>query len=345
MRLLLISDAWFPQVNGVVRALSTVCRHLEERGHETIVLGPDRFRNVPAPTYPEIRLALATPRSVGRIIDETDPDAVHISTEGPLGLNARYCLKRRGMPFTTSFHTLFPQYLELRFHIPASWTFAGLRRFHSGAAVTMYNTPSMREMLEAHGFTNLVQWIRGVDTDLFRPIPPVPLDLPRPIQIYVGRIAVEKSIEDFLRADTPGSKLLVGDGPQRQELEEKYPDACFVGVKQGEELVAHYCAADVFVFPSRTDTLGLVNLEAMACGIPVAAYPVQGPKDVVEDSGAGVLDEDLAVAIRAAIGIDPEICRARALEHTWENSARQFETNLVSARTPGEKAVPRSSDA
>ncbi len=341
MKLLLISDAWFPQVNGVVRALSTVSRHLEARGHEVVVLGPDRFRNVPAPTYPEIRLALATPRSVGAFIDETDPDAVHIATEGPLGLNARWYLTRRRIPFTTSFHTLFPQYLEMRFGIPARWTFAGLRRFHGGAALTMYNTPSMREMLESYGFTNLIQWIRGVDTELFRPITPVDLGLPRPIQIYVGRIAVEKSIEAFLEADTPGSKVLVGDGPQREELEARYPDAYFAGIKQGDELVAHYCAADVFVFPSRTDTLGLVNLEAMACGIPVAAYPVQGPKDVVADSGAGMLDEDLATAIKGAIGIDPEICRARALEHTWENSARQFEANLVSARRPGERVLPQ----
>ncbi len=331
MRLLLVSDAWFPQVNGVVRALSTVLGHLEEQGDETVVLSPDRFRSVPAPTYPEIRLALASPRAVGRFIDETKPDAVHIATEGPLGLTARFCLKRRRMPFTTSFHTLFPQYLELRFRIPARWTFAGLRRFHAGAAATMYNTPSMREMLLENGFTNLVQWIRGVDTHLFRPVPPAPLDLPRPIQLYVGRIAVEKSIEDFLRLDTPGSKVLIGDGPQRRELEARYPQAHFLGVKQGEDLVAHYCAADVFVFPSRTDTLGLVNLEAMACGLPVAAYPVQGPKDVVADSGAGVLSEDLGQAIRDAVGIDPEICRARALQHTWEESARQFRANLVSA--------------
>jgi glycosyltransferase involved in cell wall biosynthesis len=257
---------------------------------------------------------------------------VHIATEGPLGLTGRHCLIRRGLRFTTSFHTLFPQYLELRFRIPARWTFAGLRWFHGRAAATMYNTPSMREMLESHGFAHLVQWIRGVDTKLFRPMAPVDLDLPRPVQLYVGRIAVEKSIEAFLELDTGGSKVLVGDGPQREELEAKYPDAHFLGVKTGEDLVRHYCAADVFVFPSRTDTLGLVNLEAMACGLPVAAYPVQGPKDVVADSGAGVLDEDLGAAIRAAVGIDPDICRARALEHTWERSADQFAANLVSAR-------------
>lgn len=332
MRLLLVTDAWYPQLNGVVRALSTMLEHFQAAGHQAVVVGPDRFRSIPAPTYPEIRLALATPRSVGRIIDEERPDAVHIATEGPLGLSARYSLRRRGLRFTTSFHTLFPQYLELRFHIPARWTFAGLRWFHGGAAATMYNTPSMRDMLAAHGFANLVQWIRGVDTNLFRPVAPAPLDLPRPIQLYVGRIAVEKSIEDFLEAGTPGSKVLIGDGPQREDLAARYPDAHFLGVKHGEDLVAHYCAADVFVFPSRTDTLGLVNLEAMACGIPVAAYPVQGPKDVVADSGAGVLHEDLGMAIMQAIGIDPAICRARALEHTWEASARQFERNLVPAR-------------
>ncbi len=334
MRLILISDAWFPQLNGVVRALSTVCGKLEAAGHETVVVGPDRFRSVPAPTYPEIRLALTTPSAVGRLIDETVPDHVHIATEGPLGLCARAALKKRGLAFTTSFHTLFPQYLELRFGVPAAWTFAGLRRFHSGAAATMYNTESMREMLAGFGFENLIQWIRGVDTELFRPIEPAPLNLPRPVQIYVGRIAVEKSIEDFLGLDTPGSKVLVGDGPQRAELEARYPDAHFVGVKSGDDLVAHYCAADVFVFPSRTDTLGLVNLEAMACGIPVAAYPVQGPKDVVADSGAGVLDEDLGRAIMAAVGIDPALCRARALQHTWDESARQFAANLVPVRRP-----------
>jgi glycosyltransferase involved in cell wall biosynthesis len=332
MRLLLVSDAWLPQVNGVVRALSTTLARLEALGHETVVLGPDRFRSVPAPTYPEIRLALCTPRAVGRIIRQADPDAVHIATEGPLGLAARRHLSRHGMPFTTSFHTLFPQYLELRFGIPARWTFAGLRWFHSAAAATMYSTPTLKALLEEHGFTNLVRWIRGVDTTLFRPVPPAKLDLPRPVQIYVGRIAVEKSIEDFLRLDTPGSKVLVGDGPQRAELEARYPEAHFLGVKRGEELVACYCAADVLVFPSRTDTLGLVNLEALACGVPVAAYPVQGPKDVVGDSGAGVLDDDLGAAIERAIGIDPHLCRARALEHSWDTSVSQFEANLVSAR-------------
>jgi glycosyltransferase involved in cell wall biosynthesis len=334
MRLLLISDAWFPQVNGVVRALSTTCRYLEDWGHEIEVIGPDRFRNLPAPTYPEIRLALCTPRSVGRLIEEIDPDAIHIATEGPLGLAARWHLTHRNMPFSTSFHTLFPQYLKLRFGIPARWTFGALRRFHSGAAATMYSTETLRGILAEQGFRNLILWVRGVDTEFFRPIPAVELDLPKPIQLYVGRIAVEKGIEDFLRLQTPGSKVLVGDGPQRKELQEKYPDVHFAGIKQGDELIAHYCAADVFVFPSRTDTLGLVMLEAMACGVPVAAYPIQGPLDVVADSGAGVLSENLTAAVEQALGIDPVICRARALEFSWEKSARQFEANLLPVRGP-----------
>ncbi|MFV2090808.1 MAG: glycosyltransferase family 4 protein, partial [Pseudomonadales bacterium] len=269
-----------------------------------------------------------------RFIEDADPDAVHIATEGPLGLTARWYLMHRGMPFTTSFHTLFPQYLKLRFGIPESWTFAGLRRFHSGAAATMYSTPTLKAMLEARGLRNLVRWVRGVDTELFRPIAAIELGLPRPIQLYVGRIAVEKGIEEFLGVDTPGSKVLVGDGPQIRELQSKYPETHFLGVKQGDDLVAHYCTADVFVFPSRTDTLGLVMLEAMACGVPVAAYPIQGPLDVVADSGAGVLSENLRSAIEQAVGIDPAVCRARALEFSWETSAEQFEANLVSARRP-----------
>jgi glycosyltransferase involved in cell wall biosynthesis len=332
MKLLLVSDAWFPQVNGVVRAISTVCRYLESWGHEIVVLEPGLFKNVPAPTYPEIRLALCTPRSVGRFIDETNPDAVHIVTEGPLGFTARWCLKRRKMPFTTSFHTLFPQYLRPRFGIPERWTFAAMRRFHSAAAATMYSTPTLRAMLEANGFRNLARWVRGVDTDVFRPIAAKELNLARPIQLYVGRISVEKSLEDFLTLDNPGTKVLVGDGPMRQELEARYPDAHFLGVKQGDDLVAHYCAADVFVFPSRTDTLGLVMLEAMGCGVPVAAFPIHGPLDVVADSAAGILDEDLGTAIEQAIGIDSEICRNRAREFSWETSSREFEANLVSTR-------------
>ncbi len=335
MRLVIVTDAWFPQINGVVRTLSTTRNRLVDLGHRVDVIAPDRFRNIPCPTYPEIRLALCTPSRVGRLIGSCEPEAVHIATEGPLGWAARSWLKRRRLPFTTSFHTLFPQYLEVRFGVPESLTFRGIRRFHGGATATMYSTPTLRGMLEARGFTRLVRWVRGVDTELFTPGEPEPLPFPRPIQLYVGRIAVEKSIEDFLRLDTPGTKVLVGDGPQRAELAERYPAARFLGIQSGDSLVRHYRAADVFVFPSRTDTLGLVMLEALACGIPIAGYPVQGPLDVVGDSGVGVLDEDLAAAVRGAIGIDPARCRARALEHSWDQSVREFLNNLAPIPAPG----------
>ncbi|MEQ8857482.1 MAG: glycosyltransferase family 1 protein [Pseudomonadales bacterium] len=335
MRLVIVTDAWFPQINGVVRTLSTTRDRLIGLGHHVDVIAPDRYRNVPCPTYPEIRLALCTPARVGRLLERLEPEAVHIATEGPLGWAARSWLKRRGLPFTTSFHTLFPQYLELRFGLPASLSFRGIRRFHGAATATMYSTPTLRAMLEEHGFSNLVRWVRGVDTELFRPGEPEPLAFPRPIQLYVGRIAVEKSIEDFLKLDTPGTKVLVGDGPQRAELAQRYPQARFLGTRRGEELVRHYRAADVFVFPSRTDTLGLVMLEALACGVPVAAYPVQGPLDVVSTTGVGRLDEDLAAAIRGAIGIDPGRCRARALEHSWDQSVREFLNNLAPIPAPG----------
>jgi glycosyltransferase involved in cell wall biosynthesis len=338
VRLLIVTDAWFPQINGVVRTLSTTRQKLIELGHEVEVIAPDRFRNVPCPTYPEIRLALCTPARVGRLIEQLEPDAAHLATEGPLGWAARSWLRRRGLPFTSSFHTMFPTYLKLRFGFPERVSFSGIRRFHSGANATMYSTPTLRAMLQAHGFENLVRWVRGVDTTVFTPGEAEPLPFERPIQLYVGRIAVEKSVEDFLALDTPGTKVLVGDGPQRAELEARYsqdPRVRFVGTRRGDDLVRHYRAADVFVFPSRTETLGLVMLEALACGVPVAAYPVQGPLDVVGDSGAGVLDEDLTAAVREAIGIDRGRCRARAMEFSWDQSVREFLDNLVPFPAPG----------
>ena len=329
MRLLIVTDAWFPQVNGVVRALSTTRQKLLDLGHEVEILAPERFHNVPCPTYPEIRLAMCTPPSVGRIIESLAPEAVHIATEGPLGWAARSWLRRRGLPFTTSFHTMFPLYLKMRFGLPERWTFSGIRRFHAAAEATMYSTPTLRDLLASQGFTNLVRWVRGVDTDLFTPGEAAHLPFEAPIQLYVGRIAVEKNIEAFLKTETPGTKILVGDGPERARLQARYPEAKFLGTLKGDELVRHYRAADVFVFPSRTETLGLVMLEAMACGVPVAAFPVQGPLDVVGSSNAGVLHDELAVAIEQAIGIDADICRARALEHSWDRSVREFYANLV----------------
>lgn len=329
MRILIVSDAWYPQLNGVVRALSTTRDQLIGMGHEVEVLGPEPFRSVPCPTYPEIRLALTTPSRVGRIIARLKPDAVHLATEGPLGWCARHWLKRRGIPFTTSFHTMFPLYLKLRGGIPERWSFALLRLFHNAATRTMYSTETLRVVLTRHGIVSLAQWVRGVDAELFRPVPPADLNLEGPVVMYVGRLAVEKNLDAFLGLTLPGTKVLVGDGPQREALEAKYPDAVFLGPRYGDDLVAHYCAADVLVFPSRTDTLGLVMLEAAACGVPVAAFPVPGPNDIIGDSGAGVLSEDLAVAIEAALEIDPEACRAHALRYTWEFSARQFLGNLA----------------
>ena len=329
MRILIVSDAWYPQLNGVVRTLSTTRDQLTGMGHEVEVIGPAPFRSVPCPTYPEIRLALTTPGRVGRMIARFAPDAVHIATEGPLGWCARHWLKRRGSPFTTSFHTMFPLYLKLRGGIPESWSFALLRLFHNAATRTMYSTETLRSVLARQGFRSLAQWVRGVDTELFRPVPPAGLKLPGPILMYVGRLAVEKDLDAFLGLSIPGTKVLVGDGPQRAALQAKYPDAVFLGPRYGDELVAHYCAADVLVFPSKTDTLGLVMLEAAACGVPVAAFPVPGPNDIIGGSGAGVLSNDLAAAIEAALDIDPETCRAHAFLYTWDVSARQFFGNLA----------------
>ena len=336
MRILIVSDAWLPQLNGVVRALSTTRERLVGMGHEVEVLGPDRFRTVPCPTYPEIRLALTLPSRVGRLIEGFAPDAVHIATEGPLGWCARHWLGRRNLRFTTSFHTLFPLYLKLRAGFPERWSYALLRRFHNAAAHTMCSTSTLEALLSEHGIPRLARWIRGVDTALFRPVAPANLGLPAPLLMYVGRLAVEKNIEAFLRLDRPGTKVLVGDGPARAALERRFPEAVFLGPRMGEALVAHYCAADVFVFPSKTDTLGLVMLEALACGIPVAAHPVPGPNDVIGASGAGVLDEDLGAAIDGALNIPAQACLERAAKFDWDVSARQFLHNLVAV----ESALP-----
>jgi glycosyltransferase involved in cell wall biosynthesis len=328
MQILLVTDAWLPQVNGVVRTLSTLSRHLQALGHNVSLLTPDRFSSVPCPSYPEIRLALPPPGAVARIIEEVWPAAIHIATEGPLGLIARRACRRRGYPFTTSFHTRFPEYVHARWSVPLSWTYGFLRWFHRPATRVMVATPSVEAALRERGFTRIGRWSRGVDTGLFRPRDKSFLPYPRPISLYVGRLAVEKSVEDFLRLDLPGTKVVVGDGPQLPALRRDYPAAVFVGAKHGEELACHYAAADVFVFPSRTDTFGLVLLEALASGVPVAAYPVPGPLDVIDGSAAGCLDEDLGAAAHRALEIAPETCLAHAQTYSWENSTRQFLGNL-----------------
>jgi glycosyltransferase involved in cell wall biosynthesis len=332
VKVVIVTDAWFPQTNGVVRTLSTTVQHLRAAGVEVEVISPQDFRTVPCPTYPEIRLALFAGRAVARRLDALDPDAVHIATEGPLGFAARRWCKRNAREFTTAYHTQFPEYVRARFPVPLSFSYRVVRWFHGGAARTLVATPSMCSALDKRGFRNLATWSRGVDHQLFRPRGKEFLDWPRPIWLYLGRLAVEKGIDDFLALDLPGTKLVVGDGPSRAALATRFPEVRFVGFKHGEELARHVAASDVFVFPSRTDTFGLVLLEAMACGVPVAAYPVTGPVDVVIPGVTGILREDLRAAALEALGLDPAACRAHALRYTWEASTRQFRDALVASR-------------
>lgn len=332
MRILIVTDAWAPQINGVVRTYTRLREELLARGHRVEVISPDLFRTVPCPGYPEIRLAVGAGRRIARRIKAFQPDAIHLATEGPLGFAARrYCL-RQGLPFTSSYTTRFPEYLSARLPIPLSWGYALMRRFHGPSHGVMVSTDSMRDELTARRLRNLVPWTRGVDGELFRPDLEPALPLPRPVHLYVGRVAVEKNLDAFLRLDLPGSKLVVGDGPQRAELERRFPDAVFVGAKHGEELARHYATGDVFVFPSRTDTFGLVMLEALACGLPVAAFPVPGPLDVIDSYGIGALGEDLVDAIERARTIPPQRCRAYALTYRWSACAELFLRHLAPIR-------------
>lgn len=333
MRILLVTDAWAPQINGVVVTLRNTVAWLQRWGHEVEVLSPEGFRTMPMPTYPEIPLALFPGAKVARRIREFEPDAIHIATEGPLGIAARaYCLKH-GCAFTTAYHTCFPEYVKPRFGVPLGITYAWLRRFHAASSAILVATPAIRGLLEARGFANIVEWSRGVDTALFRPAEERTSDLRRPVFLFVGRVAIEKNISAFLGLDLPGTKVVVGDGPQRKSLQSRYPDAVFVGAKTGAELASFFQRADVFVFPSRTDTFGLVMVEAMACGTPVAAFPVRGPIDVVKDPSAGVLDEDLGAAALAALSLDRDKVRRYGERYSWEHCTRQFLASLVPARS------------
>lgn len=327
MRVLIVTDAWAPQVNGVVVTLEHTIAGLRSFGHDVHVVSPQGFRTIPMPSYPEIRLAVGAGGEVARRIDAIAPDALHIATEGPLGAAARAHAIRTRRPFTTAYHTQFPEYVHARIRMPLALTYAWLRRFHGPADVVMVGTPAVRDRLAARGFTNLGLWSRGVDTTLFRPGPRT-LDLPRPVFLYVGRVAVEKSIDAFLRLDLPGSRVVVGDGPARADLQRRFPDAHFAGMQRGEALARWYREADAFVFPSRTDTFGLVLIEAMASGTPVAAYPVTGPRDVVTDPRAGVLDEDLRAAAIAALDCDRVRVREFALRYAWDAATRQFERHM-----------------
>jgi glycosyltransferase involved in cell wall biosynthesis len=337
---MIVTDAWFPQTNGVVRTLAHTAAWLGRFGHEVRTLTPRDFKSIACPTYPEIRLSLFPRKGVDEAIRAFAPQALHIATEGPLGLAARRHCVARGMRFTTSYHTQFPQYLRARFPIPIRASFWALRWFHSAGVRCMVSTASVRKDLEARGFKSLATWRRGVDTDIFKPRPKDFLDLPRPIAACVGRVAIEKNIEAFLDMPWRGSKIVIGDGPERSRLEALHPDVVFTGYRFEEDLARHLAAADVMVFPSRTDTFGLVNLEAMASGVPVAAYPVPGPIDVICDGVTGALDVDLGRAAERALLLDPAVCRAEALRFGWDVSTREFEGNLVHCHASAAEELP-----
>jgi 1,2-diacylglycerol 3-alpha-glucosyltransferase/glucuronosyltransferase len=340
LKITLATDAWHPQINGVVRSLSTTVEHLRRRGHEVTVIEPSLFWTVPCPTYPEIRLAVKSGRRVAQMLDELKPDAIHVATEAPIGLAARgWCLKR-GRPFTTSFHTRFPDYVSVRSGIPADWIWPIMRRFHEPAERTFVVTLTLAAEIEARGIGRAHLWPLGVDLELFNPHAaphPQMKDLPRPILLNVGRVAVEKNIEAFLSLQVAGTKVVVGGGPALDRLKARYPETVFLGPKHGAELVSTYTAADIFVFPSRTDTFGLVNVEALACGLPVAAYPVPGPVDILGHDGRGIhggsepigaLDKDLGIAIRHALLANRASAAAEALHYGWESCTDRFVAGL-----------------
>jgi glycosyltransferase involved in cell wall biosynthesis len=334
MRILIATDAWHPQVNGVVRTLTMVAEAAARLGVEIVFLTPESFRTVPMPGYAGLRVALTTPSNVAHLIDEARPDAIHIATEGPIGLLARsYCRKHR-RAFTTSFHTRFPDYVTARIPVPESWVWWLLRRFHAPSGAVMAATPALARELRSRGFRNVALWSRGVDATLFRPRERT-LDLPRPIFLSVGRLAREKNLEAFLDLDLPGSKVVVGDGPSLASLQRRYPEAVFLGALFGEQLAEAYASSDVFVFPSKTDTFGLVLLEALASGVPIAAFPVAGPRDVITDPAVGALDDDLRAACLRALNLSREKCRAFAVGHSWESCARIFIGHVSATRLWG----------
>jgi glycosyltransferase involved in cell wall biosynthesis len=324
MRVLIATDAWHPQVNGVVRTLTSLARAALGLGVAIEFLTPEGFATVPVPTYPGLRIALPSPIGIANRVARIAPEAFHIATEGPIGhMVRRYCM-HRGLPFTTSYTTRFPEYISARLSIPESWSYAVLRHFHAAATVTMVSTPSLMAEFAKRGFKNLGMWTRGVDTELFSPARRIELDFPRPIFISVGRVAGEKNLDAFLSLDLPGTKVVIGQGPEEAALKRRFPQAKFLGYLPDPELAAHLAAADVFVFPSRTDTFGVVQLEALACGVPIAAYPVTGPSDVIAGHPIGVINQDLRTACLDALNVSRAACREFALTRSWEASAQQF---------------------
>lgn len=345
MKIAIVTDAWQPQVNGVVTTYQETIKCLRLQGHSVCAVTPEFFRTVKCPTYPEIPLSIFPGRKMDRILEEFNPDAVHVATEGPLGWAGRsWCIRNR-LGFTTSYHTRFPEYVKMRFPVPLSLSYRVVRRFHSAAVRTMVATEDLENELDSRGFYNLCRWSRGVDLSLFKPSDERLLKEERPIALYAGRVAVEKNIEAFLSLDIPFVKYVVGDGPARTSLEAKYPDVRFTGMKRGEELSRHFASADVFVFPSLTDTFGIVMLEAMACGVPVAAYPVTGPRQVVRNGINGCLCKDLHDAVMGAVVLDRTICRATVLKYSWDECTNQFLNNLHRLKKYHEPVAAKGKEA
>jgi glycosyltransferase involved in cell wall biosynthesis len=331
LKIAFITDAWYPQINGVVTTIENTCKTIRDQGEDVLLITPDQFNTIPCPTYPSIKLSIFCYPKVKKLLDEFAPDRIHIATEGPLGLAARkYCLKYK-LAFTTSFHTLFAEYIHLRFNTPVSWGYRLLHWFHKPASQIMVATSGVEVTLASRGFNKdqFVRWSRGVDTDRFKPRDKDYLKYPRPISMYVGRVAVEKNLEAFLSLPIPGTKVVVGDGPQLNALKKNFPAVVFAGFEIGEPLAKTMAAADIFVFPSRTDTFGIVMLDALACGVPVAAFPVQGPMDVLIDNQTGCMRENLQEAFSDALELNSEDCRQQALSYSWQNCSAQFLTNLV----------------
>ena len=328
-KIAIVTDAWHPQINGVVTTLSRTIEYLENRGHEVLRITPQLFKSIPCPTYPEISLSLAGSRALRQEFDTFKPHCIHIATEGPLGWAARKVCQKAGFAFSTSYHTRFPEYVRMRWPVPLSVTYKIVRRFHNAAARTMVATTALKNELTARGFNNIALWSRGVDADLFNPAARKENTKKHPVFIYVGRVAVEKNIEAFLKLDLPGEKVVVGDGPARPQLSQQYPEVHFTGYKKGQELATLVASADVFVFPSITDTFGVVLLEAMASGVPVAAFPVTGPIETVVNGVNGYLDNDLRCAALKALEVSSESCRRFALQYSWESCSKQFLDNLI----------------
>lgn len=328
MKIAIVTDAWLPQINGVVTTYQQTVRCLQQLRHQVVTITPLQFPTLPCPTYPEIALSLLRPGQIEELLAWIEPDAVHIATEGPLGWSARKACLRRQFPFSSSYHTRFPEYLRLRFPVPLNLSYRVMRRFHDAGARLMVASESLKKELEHKGFTNLRLWSRGVDTGVFKP-PANTCESDNQVFTFVGRVAPEKNLAAFLDLDLPGEKWVIGDGPQLEALQASYPSVRFFGFLQGKNLASRLAASSVFVFPSRTDTFGIVQLEAMACGVPVAAFPVEGPLALIENGVNGYLHEDLKHAAMRCLTIDRSACRRSAMRYSWERSTRQFLDNLV----------------